>query len=86
MATVTALHVSKGLTVHIVSTLEYIADSEERVTEVLVALHLLWLGDGDELKVSPERFLSLRQLFGCPVTVVNMQDEFVDMVRGSSET
>ena len=48
--------------------------TEERVTEVLPALHSLWSGGGDELTGS--RFLSLRQLSGRPVNVVNIQDEF----------
>lgn len=80
---VEALHVSKGFAVQFASTLEDIA--EESVTGVLPALHLLWLGDGDEVVGSPERFLSLRRLSGCPVTVVNTQDEFPYMIRGSSE-
>ena len=78
-----ALHVSKGFAVQFASTLEDIA--EEKVTGVLPVLHLLWLGDGDEVVGSPQRFLSLRQLAGRPVTVVNTQDEFSDRIRGSSE-
>jgi hypothetical protein len=80
---VEALHVSQGFVVHFSSTLEVI--SEERVTRVLPALHLLCLGDGDEVVGSPPRFFSLRQLSGRPITVVNTQDEFADMIRGLSE-
>ena len=50
--------------------------AEEKVTEVLPALHSLWLGDGDGLVASTERFLSLRQLSGRTITVVDTQDKF----------
>ena len=40
----------------------------EMVTEVLPSLHFLMLEDADEL-VSPEQFVSLRQLHGRPVTI-----------------
>jgi len=73
---VEALRVSGGLEGDIASVLEDIA--EEMVTEVLPALHLLWLVDNSEPVGSTERFLSLRQLSGRPVTIVNTQDEFVE--------
>ncbi|KAH9159793.1 hypothetical protein EDB89DRAFT_2236498 [Lactarius sanguifluus] len=47
---------------------------EETVT--LPALQLLWLDDDN-----PERFLSLCQLSGRPVTVVNTQDEFTERLN-----
>ena len=55
--------------------------TEDMLTEVMPALHLLWLSEGnttgDKRPVrSIERFLSLRQLSGRPVTVVNTRDEF----------
>ncbi|KAH8986357.1 hypothetical protein EDB92DRAFT_2116480 [Lactarius akahatsu] len=62
------------------------ADPEETVTDVLPALRLIWLdeaaddededGDHNEPVGSIEQFLSLRQLSGCPVTVVDTEDEF----------
>jgi hypothetical protein len=69
---VEALQVTGWLAGYIADELQDVA--EERVTEVLPALHSLWLGGGDELAGS--RFLSLRQLSGRPVTVRDMQDEF----------
>jgi hypothetical protein len=71
------LHVSRLLAGHIATVLENIA--EERVTEVMPALHSLRLGNvtGNEPVGSIERFLSLRQLSGRPVTVGSTQDEFV---------
>lgn len=67
--------VSGALAGHIATVLENIA--EERVTEVMPALHSLCLGNGDKPVGSTERFLSLRQLSGRPVTVGSTQDEFV---------
>jgi hypothetical protein len=68
------LHVSGSLAEHIATVLENIA--EERVAEVMPALHSLWLNNGDKPVGSTERFLSLRQLSGRPVTVANNQGEF----------
>jgi hypothetical protein len=68
------LHVSGPLAGHTAAVLENIA--EERVTEVMPALHSLWLKNGDKPVGSTERFLSLRQLSGRPVTVANNQGEF----------
>ena len=65
---VEALLVTGGVAGHIASALQDIA--EERVNEVLPALHLLQLGDGNSLVGLPGRFLSFRQLSGRPVTVV----------------
>ena len=75
--TVEELHVSGALAELIATMLERIA--EERVTEVMPALHSLWLKlkNGDSPIGSMERFLSLRQLSGRPVTVGNMQDKAV---------
>ena len=73
---VEVLHVFGRLAGHLATVLEDIA--EERVTEVLPALHSLWLGDDDGLVVSTERFLSLRQLSGRPINVVNTEDKFVE--------
>ena len=69
---VEALHVTGWVAGYIAEELQDVA--EDRVTEVLPALHSLWLGSGAELAES--RFLSLRQLSGRPVTVVDIQDQF----------
>ena len=67
---VNTLRVSGVLAGHIATVLENI--EEERVAEVMPALRLLQLRDGGkELVGSTERFLSLRQLSGHPVAVVN---------------
>ncbi|KAH8989354.1 hypothetical protein EDB86DRAFT_2831606 [Lactarius hatsudake] len=83
---VKTLHLSGGVAASIASALEDTADPEEMVTDVLLALHLIWLDeaadDEDEDKDhnepvgSIEQFLSLRQLSGCPVTVIDTKDEF----------
>lgn len=73
---VEALHVSGRLAGHLATVLEDIA--EERATDVLSALRLLRLGDGDELVGSADLFLSWRQCTGRPVTVVNSQDTSVE--------
>ncbi|KAH8995510.1 hypothetical protein EDB86DRAFT_2921382 [Lactarius hatsudake] len=65
---------------YIASALEDI--TEDMVTEVLPALQLLLLDDDDS---KLERFLSLRQLSGRPVTVVNTQDEFVERLNARWE-
>jgi hypothetical protein len=70
---VEALRVRGGIAVNIASTLENIP--EESVTEVLPGLRLLRLDNGDEPVGSTERFLALRGLSGCPVTVIDTQDE-----------
>ena len=69
---VEVLCVSGGIAVNIASTLENIPG--ESVTEVLPALRLLHLRNGDEPVGSIERFVSLRGLSDCPVTVVDTQD------------
>jgi len=58
--------------------------SEEMVTQVLPALHLIWLDDESDickelLEVGPtdfRQFLTLRQRSGLPVTIVDTQEEF----------
>ncbi|KAH9168464.1 hypothetical protein EDB89DRAFT_2231821 [Lactarius sanguifluus] len=65
---------------YVASALEDIA--EDMVTEVLPALQLLLLDDDDN---KLERFLSLRQLSGRPVTIVNTQDEFVERLNARWE-
>ena len=58
--------------------------AEEMVTMLLPALQVLWLtGDKNKTAGSTERFLSLRQLCGRPVTIVNTQDEFVERLNAS---
>ena len=66
---VEALHVSGVLVKHIATVLENI--DEERVSEVMPALRSLRLGNGYGPVGSTERFLSLRQLSGHPVAIVN---------------
>ncbi|KAH9037714.1 hypothetical protein EDB84DRAFT_1129828 [Lactarius hengduanensis] len=78
---VETLHLSGGVTAHMVDALEDLANSEEMVADVFPALHLIWLDDmdsdvGDESVGSIERFLAMRQLTGFPVTVVYTEDEF----------
>ena len=78
--TVEGMHVSGALAELIATTLEKIA--EERVIEVMPALHSLWLHYGDKRPPfvvigSMERFLSLRQLSDRPVTVRIIQDKAV---------
>ena len=59
------------------------------VAEVFPALDLIWLDDegsegimeGNEPAGSIERFLSLRQLSGRPVTVVDTEDAFFEADR-----
>ena len=81
---VETLHLSGDMVTYIASALEDI--TEEMVTEVMPALHLLWLDeedrtDEDKPVGSIERFLALRQLSGCPVTVVNTKDEFYETLN-----
>ena len=83
---VEALHLSEGVAACIASALEETADSEQVVTDVFSALHLIWLDeDGYEDDYEPvgsiERFLSLRQLSGRPLTVVNTREEFLNANR-----
>jgi hypothetical protein len=73
---VEALHVSGRLAGYFATVLEDIA--EERATDVLSALRLLRLGDGDELVGSADQFLSWRQCTGRPVTVVKTQGGLVE--------
>ena len=66
---------------YIVSALEEATD--EMVAELFPALDLIWLDqegnqDSDEPVGSIERFLSLRQLSGRPVTVPDTEDEFFE--------
>jgi len=61
----------------------YIAAALQDAAEEMVllpALQLLWLADDSKSKPvgSTERFLSLRQQSGCPVTIVSTQDVFVE--------
>ena len=78
--TVEELHVSGVLAGHIAPTLENIA--QERVIEVMPVLHSLWFDNDDEPVGSIERFLSLRQLSGHPVTVRKGQaDDMFDDSR-----
>ena len=81
---VETLRLSEDMAPYIVSAFEDIP--EEMITEVIPALHLLWLDEeeereDDEPVESIERFLSLRQLSGRPVTVVNTEDEFNELLN-----
>ena len=76
-----ALHLSGGVAAYIAFALEDIG--QEIVTDVFPALHLIQLDveeneECDEPVGSIERFLSLRQLSGLPVPVVNTEDEFFE--------
>ena len=85
---VETLHLSGDVVPYIASALDDIA--EEMLTEVVPALHLLWLDEEDRGGVdkrvgSMKRFLYLRQLSGRPVTVVNTEDEFDETLNRSTE-
>lgn len=71
--TVEELRVSGALAEYVATVLENTA--EETVIEVMPALKSLWLSNDDKPVRSIERFLSLRQLSGRPITVGNTQDE-----------
>ena len=87
---VKVLRLSGGVGVYIASALEDTA--EEMVTEVLPALRLIRLAKDErdneeedveqdfwnESGVSVKRFPFLRQFSGCPVTVLGLEDEFVE--------
>ena len=89
---VETLHLSGDIVPYIVSAFEDIP--EEMLTETMPALHMLWLDEGESREEdrpvgSITRFLTLRQLSGCPVTVVNTENQFNELLnentRGSSE-
>jgi hypothetical protein len=79
---VRVLRLSGGVAASIVSALE--DTTEDMVTDVFPALRLIWLveceDEDEDVYNDPvesiERFLSLRQLAGRPVTIVNTEDEF----------
>ena len=86
---VETLRLSRHVASHFTSALE--ETTEENVIDVLPALRLIRFLEGeddsdsvdyddiwDKLVKSIERFLSLRQLSGCPVTVINPEDDSVD--------
>ena len=80
------LHVHGEVVKHVASALKDIP--EEVVAQVLPALQLLWLDDGDqdkgEGKGNPEsvdRFLSLRKQSGRPVAFVNSREEFIEILN-----
>ena len=84
------LRLSGGVGVYIASALEDTA--EDMVTEMLPVLHLIKLTKDeldnedaevdqdywDESGASVERFPFLRQFSGCPVTVLSLEDDFVE--------
>ena len=89
--TVQTLRISGAVKTSILSALEESIHTQGTVTDhVFPALRLIWLaedGDKDEAEEEDEeetpvgaigRFLSLRQLAGHRVTVVNTEDEFVE--------
>lgn len=96
--TVQALRLSGGVTTSILSALEE-TTQETVTDHVFPALHSIWLADdGDEDEDEDEeeeegdwnmpvgsigRFLSLRQLAGHPVTVVNTEDELFEAQRSA---
>ena len=79
---VRALRLSWGVTASMVSALE--DTTEDMITDVFPALRLIWLvkceDEDEDIYNDPvgsiEKFLSLRRFAGCPVTVVNTEDEF----------
>ena len=74
---VETMHLSGDLPMFVASALEEIAEvAEELVTELLPALHELSLDDYMDQAGSMEKFLSLHQLSGCPVSVVLTEFEF----------
>jgi hypothetical protein len=78
---VKALHLSGGVAAYVVSALEDATD--EIIAQVFPALDLMWIDEeGKEERDKPagsiERFLSLRQLSGRPVTVVDTEDAFLE--------
>jgi hypothetical protein len=82
------LHLSGDVVPYITSALEDI--TEDVLAEVMPALRLLWLDkddrrEDDEPVGSIERFLSLRQLSGHPVTVANTQDEFDEILSKNTQ-
>ncbi|KAH8994643.1 hypothetical protein EDB83DRAFT_2477472 [Lactarius deliciosus] len=82
------LHLSGGVIAYIVSALEDLANSEEMVTDVFPAVHLIWLddmdnNDFDEPVGSIEQFLAMRQLTGFLVTIVDTEDEFSEVLGES---
>jgi hypothetical protein len=82
------LHFTGDVLPYIASALEDIA--EEMLPEVTPTLRLLWLDEDNRRRDkepvgSIERFLSLRQLSGRPVTVVNTQDEFDETLNGNTQ-
>ena len=62
-----------------------VASALEDIAVLLQALQVLRLTHDMENKTvgSTERFLSLRQLSGRPVTIVNTEDEFVERLNTS---
>ena len=85
---VETLRLSGDMASYIVSALEDIP--EEMLTEVMPALHLLWLDEEyrreeDEPVGSIKQFLTLRQLSGRPVAVVNTEDEFDDTLNENTQ-
>ena len=78
------LQLSGALGAHIASALK--GTTAEMVTKVLPALHTIWLDNEDEelLEDGPmelQEFLSLRQSFGHPVTIVNTQEELEEKLE-----
>ena len=71
---VETLYVSRLLTRHIATVLANV--DEERVNKVMPALRSLQFGNGYEPVGTTERFLSLRQLSGHPVAVVNTDTQY----------
>ncbi len=68
--TVETLHVSGRLAGQVALVLEDVPG--EMVAEVLPSLHLLLLDDDGPVE-STEKFVSLRQLYGRPVTIVRKE-------------
>ena len=86
------LRLSGGVGEEIVSALE--GTTEEMITEILPALHVIWLDDENEdyeeedyneqMELGPmdlRQFHSLRQRSGHPVTIVDTQEEFEEALE-----
>ena len=83
-ATVRTLHLQGRLARQVARALEDVP--EEVVTEVLPSLEVLLLEDEDGPVGSIEQFLSLRQLFGRPIAVVDLEVIKLELLAASQRS